>query len=825
MRRAVTFTVMLVLLFSVAIPGAPSAAANYNYGEALQKALIFYDFQRSGKLPEDKRDNWRGDSGLTDGADVGLDLTGGWYDAGDHVKFNLPMSYTANMLAWSVYENRDGYAKSGQLGYVLDDIKWACDYFIKCHTGPTEYYFQVGDGIADHNWWGPAEVMDMKRPAYKVTASNPGATVTAETAAALAAAAVVFKDTDPEYAAKCLQHAKSLYTFADAYQSDAGYGPAENYYRSASKWYDELSWACVWLYLATNDSSYIDKAESYVPSWTKEIGTQLTGYRWAHCWDDVHYGAELMLARITGKSTYKEMIERNLDYWTTGYGTERIKYSPKGLAFCDTWGSLRYATTTAFLADVYADWSGCTASKVNTYKTFAKSQVDYALGSTGRSFVVGFGTNPPQHPHHRTAHSSYLNSMDEPPYHRHTLFGALVGGPDASDTYTDDINSYTTNEVACDYNAGFTAALSRMYNQYGGTPIANFNAIEKPGLEVYVGGAATISDSKTSLKVFLYNKSAWPARSYDKLSFRYFMDLSELYAAGHTASEVKITIDYSPGGKAAGIFPYDEAKHIYYAVIDFSGTQIVPGGATTYKKEAQVNFEGPAGVKWDSANDFSYKGFANGTEDNPNISVYNNGVRIYGAEPGSPSPSVSPVPTSTPFPTAVPVDKGSISGYVSPDFLSPIDAPNALKSGFRVEVEGTELYAVTDNKGYFLVSNIPTTPGTYSIKISKAGYLTTRVTNLNVALSHYIIGSNSSPALMWAGDITANGTQDGAINMTDIMEAAKAFNTTSAGSAYNVDCDLNNDGAINMNDIMIIARHFNKTSGDCPKPEVTAVTP
>ena len=34
---------------------------------------------------------------------------------------------------------------------------------------------------------------------------------------------------------------------------------------------------------------------------------------------------------------------------------------------------------------------------------FAKSQIDYCLGSSGRSFVVGFGTNPPVRAHHRAA--------------------------------------------------------------------------------------------------------------------------------------------------------------------------------------------------------------------------------------------------------------------------------------------------------------------------------------------------------------------------------------------------------------------------------------
>ena len=82
---------------------------NYNYGEALQKSLLFYELQRSGELPENTRCNWRGDSGLTDGADNGIDLTGGYYDAGDHVKFNLPMAYTDSMLGWSLYEDRAAY--------------------------------------------------------------------------------------------------------------------------------------------------------------------------------------------------------------------------------------------------------------------------------------------------------------------------------------------------------------------------------------------------------------------------------------------------------------------------------------------------------------------------------------------------------------------------------------------------------------------------------------------------------------------------------------------------------------------------------------------
>lgn len=479
MKKILSVFLVLSVIISLFPSKITKAETNYNYGEALQKAIMFYEFQRSGELPENQRDNWRGDSGLNDGSDVGLDLTGGWYDAGDHVKFNLPMAYSAAMLAWAVYEEEEAFVQSGQIDYILDAIKWVSDYLIKCHPEANVFYYQVGDGNLDHSWWGAAEVMQMKRPSYKVDLANPGSSVVGEAAAALAATGLVFKDKDPAYAATCIQHAKELYAFAETTKSDKGYTAANGFYTSYSGFYDELSWAGAWLYLATSDNAYLTKAESYVGNWGTEPQSTTLAYKWGQSWDDVHYGAAVLLARITNKEIYKTNVEMHLDYWTTGYNGNRISYTPKGLAWLDSWGALRYATTTAFLASVYADWSGCSDSKATTYRTFAKQQVDYALGSTGRSFVVGYGTNSPEHPHHRTAHGSWTDSQSQPVDHRHTIYGALVGGPGRDDSYTDEIGNYVNNEIACDYNAGFVGALAKVYKQYGGTPIANFTAIEE----------------------------------------------------------------------------------------------------------------------------------------------------------------------------------------------------------------------------------------------------------------------------------------------------------------------------------------------------------
>jgi endoglucanase len=579
---------------------------------------------------------------MSDGSDVGLDLTGGLYDAGDNVKFNLPMAYTASMLAWSVYEDKDAYEQSGQLEYALETIKWINDYLIKCHPQDDVYYYQVGDGNADHAWWGAAEVMQMNRPSYKVDINNPGSTVVAEAAASLAACAAVYKSIDKSYSDKCLKHAKQLYDFAERTKSDSGYTAANGFYNSWSGFYDELCWAGVWLYIATNDSGYLTKAKTY----ESQAGGN---YKWTMCWDDTYTGAVCLLAKLTGEQTYKTKIEKNLDWWTTGTNGERVTYTPKGLAWLDSWGSLRYATTAAFVAASYAEYSGCPSSKAKTYNEFCAQQVNYALGSTGRSFVVGFGENAPEHPHHRTAQGSWSDNMNEPTSHRHTLYGALVGGPDASDSYTDTVSDYNKNEVACDYNAGFTGALAKLYKKYGGKTLKNFGAVEEVGEELYVEERINAEGNGfTEIKAMIYNKTAWPARVTDNLELRYFVDLTELINAGGSASDVQVTLNYAEGAKFGGIYEWNKSKNIYYVSIDFSGVKIYPGGQSAYKKEVQFRMTAST---WNADNDPSFAELVgtNGSElvRASHVGLYEGGTLVFGTEPdGKSAGAVKPVTTT-----------------------------------------------------------------------------------------------------------------------------------------------------------------------------------
>lgn len=71
-----------------------------------------------------------------------MDLVGGYYDAGDNVKFGLPMAFTTTLLAWSVIEFGD--SMHGETENARAAIRWSTDYLLKAATAtPETLYIQV----------------------------------------------------------------------------------------------------------------------------------------------------------------------------------------------------------------------------------------------------------------------------------------------------------------------------------------------------------------------------------------------------------------------------------------------------------------------------------------------------------------------------------------------------------------------------------------------------------------------------------------------------------------------------------------------------------
>ncbi|MGB1216783.1 MAG: glycoside hydrolase family 9 protein, partial [Saprospiraceae bacterium] len=634
----------------------PLPNSSYNFGEVLQKSIYFYEAQRSGTLPNDNRVNWRGDSGLEDGSDNNVDLTGGWYDAGDHVKFGFPMAFTATMLAWSGIEDETAYNSINQMDYLKDNLKWVNDYFLKCHIrnpdGSTQrFYGQVGNGSADHAWWGPAEVMPMSRPSYFVDAANPGTELCAETAAAMAATSMIFAADDPTYSAELLEHAIALYDFADTYRgkySDA-ISDATAFYNSWSGYNDELVWGAIWLYRATGDISYLNKATAdYANLSTEQSGEK--SFKWTIAWDDKSYGSYVLMAELTGQNQYQEDAERWLDYWTDGHNGQQIAYSPGGQAHLDTWGSLRYASNTAFVALVYSEIiEASNPTKSAKYRDFGVNQMNYILGDNpqNRSYVVGFGNNPPINPHHRTAHGSWANSLQTPTDNRHILCGALVGGPGSpNDQYTDDRGDYIANEVACDYNAGFTGAIAKMVNLYGGTELANFPFVETPSDEYFADAKLnTAGNTFTEVAVWATNHSAWHAMNTDNMCFRYYVDLSEGFNAGYTLNDYTTNLNTAPSGTTATPLTLCGGT-TYYVEVCFPDTDIYPGGQSKSRKEAQIRIALPNNAPasaWNPNNDWSYNNMNSALSPNDHIPLYNNGQLLYGVLPSCDNGNQAPV--------------------------------------------------------------------------------------------------------------------------------------------------------------------------------------
>ncbi|XP_076092968.1 endoglucanase A-like [Mytilus galloprovincialis] len=421
--------------------GAHGAHMKHDYGEALKLSMLFYYAQRSGRISGTFNPvPWRGDSAVNDG-DSGHDLSGGWYDAGDHVKFNLPLSQSVHALVYGFERFMDGYDALGKKDEMFDMLKWPLDYFMKCWIPDQQiYYFQVGDGHQDHAYWGPPENMHMWRPALKLDAGHGGSDVAGGTVAALASAAVIWKQKDAGYSTRLLSAAKSLYEFANTHRGVYTQTvPASKDFYGSDNYRDEMCTAAAELYRATKDAKYLNDAKGFYQA----------DVPWSYNWGDKTVMCQLLLFEITKEAKYRQNVEAFVTSWLPGNG---VPYTPCGLVFRNEWGANRYAGNGAFIA-VAAAVAGIGG---DSYLKWAMTQMNYMLGDNNyhMSYEIGFGNNYPRHPHHRGASFG------------HELKGGLVGGPGQHDDYVDKQDDYVKNEVACDYNAGFHSAAAGLYHFY-----------------------------------------------------------------------------------------------------------------------------------------------------------------------------------------------------------------------------------------------------------------------------------------------------------------------------------------------------------------------
>uniref|UniRef100_J3LY73 Endoglucanase n=1 Tax=Oryza brachyantha TaxID=4533 RepID=J3LY73_ORYBR len=424
--------VAAVLSYLVSYSGHVAAAAvagHPDYADALAKSILFFQGQRSGRLPPDQAVAWRSNSGLSDGSAANVDLTGGYYDGGDNVKFGFPMAFTATMLSW---------------------------------------------GIVEYGGRMQGRVRDAR----------------AATAAALAAASLAFKAADPAYSRRLVAAAKDTMAFAVRYQgkySDHVGGDVGAYYASYSGYQDELLWGSAWLLWATKDASYLD----YLTSLGDNDGVDMFSWDNKLAGARVLLSRRALVSGDRRLDSFRRQAEDFLCRILPGSPSSTTQYTPGGLMYKSGHANLQYVTSASFLLATFAKYMAvsnhtfsCLSLPVTakTLRALAKKQVDYILGANpqGMSYMVGYGARFPQRIHHRAASmpsvaahparigcqegfSSYFNAAGANP-NVHT--GAVIGGPDKNDAFPDERGDYDRSEPTTYTNAALVGCLAYFAESY-----------------------------------------------------------------------------------------------------------------------------------------------------------------------------------------------------------------------------------------------------------------------------------------------------------------------------------------------------------------------
>jgi endoglucanase len=434
--------------------------------EILYRAVRFYGAERCGDAQ-----NWTLEGNpngktchLRDGETVDLDLVGGWHDAGDHVKVTLTIAYAAYILlkayevyptAFKDYDSPDYSGKPNGIADVLDEAKFGLDWLVKAHPDASRVVAMVANSNYDHSTFQTSSKQSQNtqekggdpRP-VQMTAKADFAGLLA---AALALAARVYKPFDSVQSDIYLSKAKTAYAYAKA---NPGLSTSMLYAWTGMNYTDDLLCGAAELWRATDDNAYRTDAVSR----NSAIGAHQSVANYAQVSDFCRH------------SLVKGGEQSALSPWTTDVDRYATLVSSdsnlKGLIYVDKWGTCRHAMSAAFSAALLYD-----VTKAAKYKNFALSQYAWVKGNNpqSRSFIIGWGENPPTRPHHRNAYGYEDDAgwdpdtpqlSDSRPF-RHLLVGALVGGPNL-EGYKDTVNDYIHNEVALDYNAGLvgTAAFA-----------------------------------------------------------------------------------------------------------------------------------------------------------------------------------------------------------------------------------------------------------------------------------------------------------------------------------------------------------------------------
>ncbi|WP_371401997.1 glycoside hydrolase family 9 protein [Kribbella sp. NBC_00662] len=390
-----------------------------------------------------------------------VDVTGGWYDAGDYLKFTHIAAYSESLLWASVRDRPDRT--------VLAEARHGLDWLDKMWDQRTRtLYIQVGVGagndtetyIGDHDIWrlpgvddhltDPSERFLRNRPVFRAAA--PGKPISPNLAGRTAAAFALAAQVEPNRADARRHLETAAQIFAQAKTTNVGQLvtslPFAFYPETA--WRDDLELGATELALAAKRLG-----DPRAGAWLKQAGYWASQYIQHEAGGDTlnlydvsalaH--ADLIRAARSDRPLVRELagdLRAQLEIGASRSAADPFRAGAQYAEFDAVPHTFGLATTARLYARATGD---------HRYDGFGQHQLDWAFGANawGVSFMIGVGPTFERCPHHQIANITGRQ-----------LTGAVVNGPNSADLFTDGLDDYLDGMTPCPADA------SDPYAQYTG---------------------------------------------------------------------------------------------------------------------------------------------------------------------------------------------------------------------------------------------------------------------------------------------------------------------------------------------------------------------
>jgi endoglucanase len=468
------------------------------YQKLKYDALAYFYHNRSGieiKMPYAGDPKWTRPAGhLPDkapcGKDLGcnytLDVTGGWYDAGDHGKYVVNGGISAwtllnqwerlKYLGKSVKDFGDGKMQIPENGNGVDDLldeaRWEVQFLMEMQAPDgTEFAGMVHHKMHDEGWTAIGLRPDQDTLKRSLRPVSTAATL--NTAAVAAQAARIWRTSDKAFSEKCLATAEKAYAaaqkhpemYADPKDNNNGGGPYDDPYVL-----DEFYWAASELFITTGDEKYLSQLQNnpHDKQFVKHDATgSILTYRETDSLGAISLAIVPSKLPAAARKAARKRLTDVADLYLNNLSKEgyRTPFNPgeKDGKPSYPWGSNSFVATNAMVLALAYDFT-----KKPVYRDAAAAAMDYILGTNplGQSYVTGYGENPLRNPHHRFwAKQARADFPEAPP-------GVMSGGPNSElqDPYVqaaglkskgcapekcflDNIEAFSVNEVTINWNS------------------------------------------------------------------------------------------------------------------------------------------------------------------------------------------------------------------------------------------------------------------------------------------------------------------------------------------------------------------------------------